>query len=237
MIQSYKEGMTPNSDVLCNRVIKFNALTDKIRKVYGHDTYMATGHYARLQHVNGQPRLFRGRDIRKDQSYFLSQCSQDQFRNVLFPLGDWDKQRVKTLAQTLGLVSATRRESMGICFVGKRTKFASFLEEYMDKSPGDMVDVDGKVVGRHDGLHSFTVGQSVRLAIDGRRWYLARKNMEMNEMVVVPSGQHPLLYTTRVMVPTFHWIGGHPPSQAMLHAQVRYQQPPRISCFVCVMCA
>lgn len=230
----FKRGLTPNPDVWCNSYIKFGAFLD-----YAVDKadFIATGHYARLHRdANGIMHLLRAVDNAKDQSYFLHQLSQRQLARSLFPLGTWRKADVRHQAQALGLANHNRPDSTGICFIGERP-FTSFLREYLPEQPGEMVDSQGKILGQHNGLAFYTLGQRKGLGIGGSKdgsdkpWYVAGKDIEHNRLVVVQGDDHPFLYHSEALVEQMHWIGGNTAVQTFvekkLFATIRYRQLPQ----------
>ncbi|KAI8373506.1 tRNA methyl transferase [Choanephora cucurbitarum] len=224
-LDDYAHGLTPNPDIACNSFIKFGALLDKIPK----DTWFATGHYCRSE--NGK--LLRGLERNKDQSYYLSSVHQEALQRTIFPLGNFtSKQQVKSLATDLGLdVIARKKESMGICFVGQRKRFAEFLEQYIDQPPGPVINLEtGQVIGEHQGLYGYTIGQASRICHGSDKWFVAQKRMETNELVVVPGSNHPALFHQGCTARDWTWIHHHPPAhfrQGMeLDVQVRYRQSP-----------
>lgn len=208
-----RAGRTPNPDVLCNREIKFGRLLDYARRL-GADR-LATGHYARLGKRDGQPVLRKGRDTRKDQSYFLHAVATADFERVLFPLGELTKPAVRDLARRAELHVAGKRDSTGICFIGERP-FRAFLSRYVQPRPGPVVTEAGDVIGEHQGLHLYTLGQRKGLGIGGivsagdAPWYVAAKNPECNELLVVQGHDHPLLTSDWLETGPLHWIGPAP---------------------------
>ena len=161
MVQGYAEGITPNPDILCNRKMKFGALADYARE-HNFDA-LATGHYCqRKLNPTGQAELWEGCDKNKDQSYFLAQLSQQQLNFARFPIGELAKSEVRDFARNYGLCVADKKDSQGICFLGK-VKVPQFLSQFIEDSPGEIVTTDGKVVGTHLGLHRYTLGQRKEL--------------------------------------------------------------------------
>ena len=228
-----RAGRTPNPDVLCNREIKFGLLRRYVRRL-GADR-LATGHYARIGRSGDVPILLRGRDSQKDQSYFLSTVASADLDRVDFPLGELDKGEVRRLAARAGLSVAAKRDSTGICFVGERP-YAAFLGRFIDASPGKIVTADGAVVGEHEGLHRYTIGQRKGIRLGGVRsgleapWYVAAKRGSSNELVVVQGHDHPSLQSSMLETGTMHFIGPVPAewlAAAPLRCQVRtrYRQP------------
>ena len=226
----WADGVTPNPDVECNREIKFGALLDRLVPpspgAEAAKTWLATGHYAQVDWSTPRPRLLRARDRSKDQTYYLSSLRESRLAHAHFPLAHHLKSEVKALARAHALVSPDRRESMGLCFVGQRAgRFSSFLDGYIAPQPGDLVDPHGRVLGRHAGLHTLTVGEKARIGGRPERLFVARKHAHNNSMVVVPAG-HPMLFCTKAYVHHLHWIWDHyhPPRNATLLAQVRHRQ-------------
>ncbi len=229
-LAEYRAGRTPNPDVLCNREIKFKTFLDEARALGAEK--IATGHYARVDERNGRWRLLRGVDTAKDQSYFLHQLGQCQLAATLFPIGELPKSEVRAIAQRLGLATARKKDSTGICFIGERD-FRAFLAQYIAITPGDIVDAAGKVLGQHDGIAFYTLGQREGLRIGGVRgrsdapWFVAGKDAATNRLVV-DQGDSPLLLSTRLRSESMHWIGGTaPPFPLQCLAQTRYRQSPQ----------
>jgi tRNA-uridine 2-sulfurtransferase len=212
-LRETRAGRTPNPDVLCNREIKFGLLRHYARRLGASS--LATGHYARLGTERGQPILLKGRDAGKDQSYFLSAVNTQDLADVEFPLGGLSKAEVRELAAAANLTVARKRDSTGICFIGERP-FAGFLEQFIAPSPGPIVTADGNVIGEHEGLHRYTLGQRKGIGIGGREastdapWYVAAKCVEGNRLVVVQGHDHPLLFSDWLEAEPMHWIGPVP---------------------------
>ena len=186
LLEGYRSGVTPNPDVLCNREMKFGvfldyALSQGFEKV-------GTGHYARRrQSPKGKAVILRGADPNKDQSYFLSLMTQRQAQHALFPVGEMLKPKVREVAQRFGLPTATKKDSQGICFIGN-IKMSEFLRHYVPDSPGEIVDLQGRVIGRHDGLHLYTLGQrkghGVASPREGMAYVVVAKDAARNRLVV-----------------------------------------------------
>lgn len=227
-LAEYQAGRTPNPDILCNREIKFKVFLDYAESL-GAD-YIATGHYARTERRNGRTYLCKGRDNNKDQSYFLHAVAEQAFAKTLFPIGDIAKPRVRELAEQNGLVTHNKKDSTGICFIGER-RFKDFLQTYLPAQPGDIVTPDGTVLGQHQGLMYYTIGQRQGLGIGGiagaheDAWYVARKQLDDNTLVVVQGGEHPLLLEKALIANNMHWINAALPAGSRCMAKTRYRQP------------
>lgn len=212
-LNEYKAGRTPNPDILCNREIKFKVFLD-YAQILGAD-YIATGHYVRRKVNEGHTYLLKGLDSNKDQSYFLHAVSEGAFSKTLFPIGEMEKPQVREIAEQHGLITAKKKDSTGICFIGER-RFKDFLEQYLPAQPGDIESIDGKVIGRHSGLMYHTLGQRQGLGIGGLKdasddpWYVAEKDLNRNVLIAVQGGDHPRLFTNTLWVSDLHWINGTP---------------------------
>lgn len=227
-LEEVKRGRTPNPDVLCNKEIKFKAFLDYALNVAGAD-YIATGHYAKTREWDGQVHLLKAADKNKDQTYFLCQLSQFQLSKTLFPLGDLQKSQVRALAEEHGLLTAGKKDSTGICFIGERN-FNQFLSRYLPAKKGFIKDQDGNVKGTHNGLMYYTLGQRRGLGIGGQGtgepWFVYAKDLETNTLYVVQGEQDPLLYTNGLIGTQMNWIVDPPQgSDLPLMAKFRYRQP------------
>ena len=229
-LDEYRKGRTPNPDVLCNREIKFGVFREYAKRLGGD--LLATGHYARNGVVHGHGALFKGRDPNKDQSYFLHAVSAEALAESVFPLGELYKEDVRRIARDRGLVVHDKKDSTGICFIGERP-FREFLATYLPANPGPMRTPGGDVVGEHEGLMYYTLGQRQGLhigGIDGRPelpWYVVGKDVPANALIVA-QGEHELLYCDGLLASDAHWIGEMPAAlQEGLRcaAKVRYRQP------------
>ena len=226
-LSEYRRGRTPNPDVLCNREIKFKAFLDFAMDL-GADA-LATGHFCRLGDAAGGGKLLlRGADENKDQSYFLYMLGQRALEKAMFPVGDLTKAQVRELAAQAGLATSAKRDSTGVCFIGER-RFKPFLQQFLPAQPGDMRTLSGKVVGRHDGLMYYTLGQRRGLGIggagNGERWFVLAKDMEKNELIVEQGADHPLLYSRTAIGEEATWIAGEPPARAFsCTCKYRYRQ-------------
>ena len=228
-LAEYRAGRTPNPDVLCNREIKFGVFRDYARRLGAE--LIATGHYARVARTAAGPRLLKGVDPGKDQSYFLHAVDAAALAETLFPLGDLDKPSVRRMARDAGLATHDKKDSTGICFIGERP-FRECLASYLPAQPGDIVSAAGERLGSHDGLMYYTLGQRQGLGIGGRRdaadapWYVAGKDLDANELIVV-QGDDPLLYSDSFTTGTAHWIGAAPGDAFDCMVKVRYRQRDR----------
>ncbi|MCF6767255.1 tRNA 2-thiouridine(34) synthase MnmA [Thiotrichales bacterium 19S11-10] len=237
-LKEYKAGRTPNPDILCNKEIKFKAFLD-YAKVLGGD-FIATGHYVRKDYHNGKYRLLKGLDPNKDQSYFLCALNQAQLEPALFPIGEIEKPKVRQIAEESGLITHNKKDSTGICFIGER-KFKDFLNQYLPAKPGNIEDEFGNVIGKHDGLMYYTIGQRQGLGIGGVKnrpeapWFSAEKDLERNVLIAVQGSNHPLLFASSLTANQFNWISGKPPkSNFNAKAKIRYRQRDQL-CQVSVL--
>ncbi len=228
-LSEYKANRTPNPDILCNREIKFKAFLEYAEEL-GAD-YIATGHYARLEKKDGQTRLLKGLDANKDQSYFLHAVDESAFAKSIFPVGDIEKSRVRDIAEAQNFVTHNKKDSTGICFIGER-RFKDFLETYLPAQPGKIRSLDGQILGDHDGLMYYTMGQRQGLRIGGisgapeEAWYVAAKDIPNNELIVVQGGDHPALMSTALYTGPIHFINGEPEEDTLrCKAKTRYRQP------------
>ncbi|QQP97023.1 tRNA 2-thiouridine(34) synthase MnmA [Lysobacter enzymogenes] len=227
-VAEYAAGRTPNPDVLCNREIKFKHFLDAAREL-GAD-YIATGHYARVDEVDGRFRLLKALDRSKDQSYFLHQLGQAQLGATRFPLGELLKRDVREMARAAQLPTAAKKDSTGICFIGERD-FREFLSRYLPARDGEIRTPDGRSVGRHPGVFYFTLGQREGLNIGGVRgfeqapWYVVGKDVAGNVLYVDQGSDTPWLRSQTLTTETAHWIAGSPPARRFAcAAQTRYRQ-------------
>ena len=207
-LDEYKKGRTPNPDVMCNKEIKFKVFLDYAMTL-GAD-YIATGHYAKVIHSDKGSILLRGLDDNKDQSYFLSELSKEQLSKVLFPLGDYEKTKIREIAKDNNLITANKKDSTGICFIGERD-FNKFLSQYLPSKQGNIVNENGKILGKHNGLMYYTIGQRKGIGIgnskdgNGEPYFVAYKNLETNELVV-SQGDTSILYSKGLIVNDFNII-------------------------------
>ena len=228
-LAEYRDGRTPNPDVLCNREIKFKTFLDEARALGAEK--IATGHYARIDERDGIHRLLRGVDTNKDQSYFLYTLGQEQLAATLFPIGELPKPEVRRLAREAGLPTHDKKDSTGICFIGERD-FREFLSHYIPAQRGEIRTPDGKRVGEHDGTMYDTLGQRSGLGIGGRRdgggepWYVIGKDVAANVLVVAQGNATQWLDSTRLSASELSWTAAAPPSgEFSCTAKTRYRQP------------
>ena len=226
-LEEYKAGRTPNPDILCNREIKFKAFLE-YALVLGADL-IATGHYVRRMDDNGQSHLLKGLDPNKDQSYFLHAVGGKEIGRTLFPVGELEKPEVRRIAEENKLVTAKKKDSTGICFIGER-RFKDFLKQYLPAQPGIVETPDGEVIGEHQGLMYHTLGQRQGLGIGGLKnypdapWFVAGKDLERNVLVAVQGTDHPLLFSDWLTSSQIFWVNEAPELPARLTAKVRYRQ-------------
>jgi tRNA-specific 2-thiouridylase len=225
-LDEYKKGRTPNPDILCNKEIKFKCFLDFAMK-QGAD-YIAMGHYANVEHTDHGSYLLRAKDNNKDQTYFLCQLSSAQLDKALFPIGNMIKKDVREVALKYNLNVAKKKDSTGICFIGER-RFNEFLTNYLPAKPGNMVMLDGRVMGRHDGLMYYTIGQRKGIKIGGLNefdndaWFVLGKNLEKNELIIGQGFDNPYLYSNRCILENVNFINGEYLGKCT--AKFRYRQP------------
>ncbi|KER02010.1 tRNA 2-thiouridine(34) synthase MnmA [Photorhabdus temperata] len=228
-LSEYKAGRTPNPDILCNKEIKFKAFLEFAAEDLGAD-YIATGHYVRRKDINDKSQLLRGLDNNKDQSYFLYTLSHLQIAQSLFPVGELEKPEVRRIAEKIGLVTAKKKDSTGICFIGER-KFRDFLGRYLPAKPGPIMTVDGETLGEHQGLMYHTLGQRKGLGIGGTKegseepWYVIDKDVQNNILIVAQGHEHPRMMSAGLIAQQLHWVDKQPLTEE-IHCVVktRYRQ-------------
>ena len=217
MLDEFKAGRTPNPDIMCNQEIKFKLFLNTALED-GAD-FVATGHYAKTK--NGK--LFKAKDDNKDQTYFLCRVDSKALEKTIFPLGDYAKPEVRELAKKYALVTATKKESMGICFVGK-VGIKEFLEQYVEKKSGKIIDQNKVVVGEHDGAIFYTIGQRAGLHVGGGMpFYVTGKDMAKNEVYVTTDLQDSKLWSTEIKITSAHWISGEPKSGEKLQVRTHHR--------------
>ncbi len=218
-IAEVKAGRTPNPDILCNQRIKFGLFLDKIGSDFEK---IATGHYASIKQENGKIQLLRSADPIKDQTYFLSYLSQKQLSRVLFPLGSLRKDQVRELARTFNLPNKDRKDSQGICFLGK-LKFNDFLKYHLGESPGDLVEFEtGKKLGEHRGFWYHTIGQRQGSGLAGGPWYVVAKDVNKNIVYISRTYYAPDKKRDTFEVSHCNWIAGIRPEKKRLQIKIRH---------------
>lgn len=226
-LREHCAGRTPNPDVLCNREIKFGVALQWARRLGA--SHFATGHYARLETGADGPALCKARDALKDQSYFLHAVPRHELAATLMPLGELHKSAVRERARRAGLPVFDKPDSTGICFIGERP-FREFLNRYLPKVPGPIVDENGRTIGQHIGLAFYTIGQRKGIGIGGmakmkgEAWYVADKRLGSNELIVVQGHDHPLLLKNQLKAQDAAWVSGQAPGERILSAKTRYRQ-------------
>lgn len=226
LLEGYRSGITPNPDVYCNREMKFGVFLDYALE-QGFEA-VATGHYARKRvREDGSADILRGADTNKDQSYFLALMEQHQAKYALFPCGEMQKPEVREAAVRFDLPTAAKKDSQGICFIGN-VKMTDFLRHYVPDRPGNIVDHEGKKLGRHKGLHLYTLGQrkghGVASPRDGIAYVVVGKNAERNELIVGYDESHTEgLYTSKCIVGTVSWVNKPVTTKRKIEAQPRYR--------------
>ena len=227
-ISDLKKGITPNPDILCNSEIKFEAFLEHAIRMGA--SRIATGHYANIVEKDGLFQLTKGFDGTKDQSYFLHRLNQSQLSKSLFPLGGLLKSEVRALAKKNNLHNHDRKDSTGICFIGERP-FAEFVEGYIKKNSGFILDTDGNEIGKHNGVNFYTIGQRQGLNIGGTKkgnglpWFVLDKNVKNNTLIVGQGHDHPHLLSDGLVADNLHWISGEKPRLNWVYsAKTRYRQ-------------
>jgi len=228
-LAEYKAGRTPNPDILCNKEIKFKAFLE-----YAHAlgaNYIATGHYTRRSADTDCAQLLKGLDPNKDQSYFLHAVNGKQIAKTLFPVGELPKPEVRRIAQEQGLATYDKKDSTGICFIGER-RFKDFLQQYLPAQKGTIVTDEGKVIGEHQGLMYYTIGQRQGIGIGGVKnsaeapWFVVSKDLVNNRLVIGQGHEHPLMMSRSLYSQKLDWVAGECPTLPLrCKAKTRYRQP------------
>ena len=224
LLTGLEAGLTPNPDILCNREIKFNLLLKKALSL-GAD-YLATGHYCQIDSNEGVYHLLKGSDPNKDQSYFVYTLQSAALQKIIFPIGSLEKPQVRALAKQYGLSTSAKKDSTGICFIGKRN-FQQFIAHYIPKDSGVILDMEGKVIGSHVGAIYYTIGQRKGLGIggEGDAWFVADKDVKNNIVYVAQGHNHPALFSKGLIAKTLSWVNLPPgPLPFSCQAKVRYRQ-------------
>lgn len=228
-LSEYEQARTPNPDILCNKEIKFKAFLEHALQL-GAD-FIATGHYAKIQRHDDTATLHKAKDRDKDQSYFLHAIDPNALRKTLFPVGDFLKTEIRAIATKLNLATHAKKDSTGICFIGEK-RFKTFLNEFMLAKPGNIESTNGELLGRHDGLMFYTLGQRQGLGIGGTRagneepWYVVDKKIDSNTLVVAQGSDHIMLYAQGLICSAIHWLVDPTSIDLPLtcHAKTRYRQ-------------
>lgn len=225
-LDEFAAGRTPNPDIWCNKEIKFKVFLEHALAL---GDCLATGHYAQIRDDGEQAQLLKGEDTNKDQSYFLYTLGQHELQHSLFPVGHLPKPQVREMAKLANLLNHNKKDSTGICFIGER-RFKQFLSEFLLAKPGLMQTPEGEVIGEHDGLMFYTLGQRQGLNIGGRKnaaeipWYVVGKDIAQNILLVAQGHDHPLLYSQRLFCNNAHWIAGSSPKTPLnCAAKIRYR--------------
>src|SRR5579863_1666033 len=204
-VAQVKAGRTPNPDILCNQRIKFGLFLDHIDETFEK---VASGHYAQVRENNGTIELFQSPDLVKDQTYFLSYLSQKQLNRVLFPIGHLQKEEVRRLADDFNLPNKDRKDSQGICFLGK-FKFDDFVKHHLGTQKGQMIEVEtGKIMGSHDGFWFYTIGQRQGLGLGGGPWYVVAKDIEKNIICISRNYYDEEKQRDTFTIAKIHWLNG-----------------------------
>ena len=228
-LEEYNKGRTPNPDIFCNKYIKFDAFL-KFAKSQGCD-FIATGHYAkRVDKEDGVVELHKAYDLNKDQTYFLSQINNEQISSCLFPLGDIDKPKVREIAKELNLNVADKKDSTGVCFIGERN-FKEFLKNYIPANKGKIIDINSnEVVGEHDGVMYYTIGQRKGLGIGGisgrepRSWFVCYKDVKNNILYVADEKEDEHLFSDRAIIKNINWLAERTNDSLHVGCKFRYRQ-------------
>lgn len=218
-LEDCKKGLTPNPDILCNREIKFQLFFEKAMQL-GAD-FLATGHYCQTDHRH----LYRGKDLNKDQSYFVYTLQEHILQKVLFPIGGLTKPEVRKIAREEGLITHNKKDSTGICFIGKRN-FKPFLSQFLGYTPGNFLTLEGEILGQHDGIAYYTIGQRKGLGIGGPgdAWFVVQKDLKTNTCYLAQGENHPALFSDRLIAEELSWVTNPPTLPFSCTAKVRYRQ-------------
>lgn len=234
-LNEYEKARTPNPDVLCNKEIKFNAFLNHALSL-GAD-FIATGHYAKVKIHGEQGALYKAKDRDKDQTYFLHAVDPKALAKTIFPIGDYLKTQVRAIAKEQGLITHAKKDSTGICFIGEK-RFKTFLNEFILARPGEIQTPEGDILGRHDGLMFYTLGQRQGLNIGGHSkyneepWYVVDKIIQTNTLMVAQGNHHPMLYAQGLMCGAIHWLSNPTPSLPLAcYAKTRYRQT-EVACLI-----
>ncbi len=223
-IKEVEAGRTPNPDMLCNARIKFGAFLEYLsqnKKEFPFDK-IASGHYAQTEEREGITLLKQAPDDIKDQTYFLSQLSQEQLSQIIFPIGQYTKSEVRSLAKQFKLANAERKDSQGICFLGK-IPFDQFLEAHLGKRPGNLIEKDsGQILGKHNGFWFYTIGQRRGIRLPGGPWYVVAKNSEKNQVFISHGKMYQAVARDTFLVKNINWFSGAPSEKEVLQVKIRH---------------
>jgi len=222
-LDEYQKGNTPNPDILCNQKIKFHHFFNKAIYELKAD-YLATGHYCQNLLLNDNHYLAKGKDPNKDQSYFLYTIKQDILKKVLFPIGNIEKTKVRKIASDHQLITSEKKDSTGICFIGKRA-FGPFIKKYLTPKPGIIESIEGKILAEHEGLFLFTIGQRKGLHIggEGQAWFVVQKDFANNKLIVAQGEDHPALFSQSLNCSQLSWVNEAPILPYKCKAKIRYR--------------
>jgi len=224
-LEELKKGATPNPDILCNSKIKFGDFFYKAKSLQAD--FIATGHYAQIKEINNQKVLCKAKDLEKDQTYFLYAIPKERLQEVIFPIGNFYKSRVREIAKEHNIVTAEKKDSTGICFIGKRN-FKKFLQNYFKPNPGEIKTLEGETIGKHEGVIYYTIGQRKGLGIGGRNknskpWYVVEKDIKNNILYVV-QGNSKTLYSKGLKAININWLFEITEKEFFCKAKFRYKQ-------------
>lgn len=223
MLEGYKAGLTPNPDIMCNQEVKFKLFLNAALED-GADM-IATGHYARIAGSPERAQLLVGKDVNKDQSYFLYRVTSEALSKSLMPIGEYEKPQIREMAKKLGLATAEKKDSQGICFVGK-VGIKEFLQQFVTTEPGAIIDQYGHNLGEHDGALFYTIGQRHGLNVGGGLpYYVVGKDMDKNEVYVTTDLQDDRLWKQSLALTSLHWINGAPKQGGEYMVRTRYRAP------------
>lgn len=232
-LSEYQNGRTPNPDILCNSEIKFKAFLDYALNI--NADYIATGHYVGKSTLQSDFILTKAKDQNKDQSYFLYRLNQEQIKKSLFPLANIEKSEVRKIANQIGLANANKKDSTGICFIGERP-FNEFLKKYLPSNPGNIITLDGKKLGEHQGLIFYTIGQRKNIGIGGitnnsKPWYVVDKHLLTNELIVVQGRDHPAILKSELIAKNLHFYNDKFITEGEYSVKIRYRMQDT-PCFI-----